>query len=709
MLVVPIPAGKAHPILSGWEKLRLTEKEIHKYFHTASGIGVLLAPSGLVDVDCDCSEAVTAAGILLPRTSMVHGHSSNPKSHYYYRCSAAALQNTTFKDPRRPEQRADSERATLVELRVHGQTLIPPSVNLRTGEPVKWDFDGEPATIDGADLARGIRRVAAAALMARCWPPNSRHFASLATAGMLLRAGWSREACKCFVLAVATAARDEEVASRLRNISSTSQRVAKDQPVTGATKLAELIGAEIVCRVLTWLELPRFNEDEPSAQTPHNTDLGNAQRFVTRHGQNLRFCPKLNQWFVFDETRWVPDETGEVVRRAKETVRAVYSEAATLTERATREELAKHALRSEGEKQIRSMVNLAKSEERIAVTPDQFDTNPWFLNCRNGTLDLRTGKLFPHQRNFLCSKSLSVPYEPDAKCPQWLAFIRRIMSGDLPSIEFLQRAIGYGLTGKTSEQVLFVLYGRGANGKTTFIETVRKMLGDYARQSAFDSFVVRRNEGPRNDLARLTGARFVAAVETGEGRRLDETVIKQLTGGDTLAVRYLYREPFEFVPQLKLWLVANHKPSVKGTDEAIWRRIRLIPFDVTIPPTERDKLLPEKLQSELPGILAWCVRGCFEWQRAGLREPVRILKAGNVYRREMDILGEFIEDNFIFGPREYATSADIYDAASDWCIRNNEPCVSMRSLSESLRERGYKPRKEKGKRGWLGLRLVSSK
>ena len=441
-----------------------------------------------------------------------------------------------------------------------------------------------------------------------------------------------------------------------------------------------------------------------------NTDLGNARRLVSRYGENLRFCPASGKFFTWDGSRWESDTTGEVERLAKDSVQAMYSEASKLTDAESRSQLVKHALRSEAEPRIRAMIELAKTEPEIPVTTQELDSDPWILNCLNGTLDLRSGKLLSHQRDNLCTKQVPVDFDAHAKCPMWLAFLDRIMRGNPDLIAFLQRAIGYSLTGVTNEQVVFILYGTGANGKSTFVETIRKLLARYALQANFTSFLDTRNEGARNDLARLSGARFVTAVEAGEGRRLSETVIKQVTGGEPITARFLYREHFEFTPQFKLYLVANHKPRIVGTDEGIWRRIRLVPFTVTIPPEERDKQVPEKLQRELPGILAWAVRGCLAWQRDGLGEPSEVTNATAEYRREMDILADFLDEHCVIGKKFSIRAGVLYDTFKNWCERNGQEPTTQQKFGSTLRERGFQPDKKNGERVWLGLtRLMKGK
>jgi len=272
-------------------------------------------------------------------------------------------------------------------------------------------------------------------------------------------------------------------------------------------------------------------------------------------------------------------------------------------------------------------------------------------------------------------------------------------------IGFIQRAVGYALTGCTSEQVLFFLYGLGANGKTTLIEVLRALLGDYAMQASFATFAERRGDGPRNDVARLAGARLVAASEAGEGTRFDEGLIKQLTGSDAVTARFLYGEDFEFHPAFKLVLAANHKPAIRGTDRAIWRRIHLVPFTVTIPEGERDPQLLGKLTAELPGILRWALDGCLAWQRDGLGAPVAVRSATLRYREEMDTIGAFLDEACRLHASGRVRAGALYPRYQAWCERVGERALSQRKLGERLAERGLHCITSNGT-VWLGLELL---
>lgn len=419
------------------------------------------------------------------------------------------------------------------------------------------------------------------------------------------------------------------------------------------------------------------------------TDLGNAERLAAQHGEDLRYVHAGNDWLSWTGKRWQVDDTGEINRRAKNTVRAIYGEAEAATDSSVRRELASHAMKSEAESRLRALISLTQSEEGIPVRVEDLDRNPWLLNVQNGTLNLKTGKLREHRREDLMTKIAPVEYEPDAKAPTWEAFLERI----LPSEElrqFVQRLIGYSLTGDVSAQVLPFFYGAGANGKSTLINTFLTVLGDYGQQAAPELLLSKRGAHP-TELADLKGARLVASVEVEDGRRMAESLVKQLTGGERIKARYLHRDFFEFAPTHKLFLAANHKPEVQGTDHAIWRRVKLIPFEVTIPDEEQDPHFSEKLQAELPGILSWAVRGCLDWQSEGLGEPEKVKDATQEYRAENDVLADFMRESCVIAPNVWCVFADLYGSYERWCEESGEQAESKRKFSARLRERGYPP------------------
>lgn len=438
----------------------------------------------------------------------------------------------------------------------------------------------------------------------------------------------------------------------------------------------------------------------PSPAMGYNlTDMGNAQRLVARHGQNLRYCYPWGKWLIWDGTRWIKDESGEVDRRTKETVRSIYAEVATIEEKTLREVLVDHAKRSESDSKRQAMINSARSEPGVAILPADLDRDPWLLNVLNGTIDLRTGELRAHHHEDLVTKLAHVIYDTKAECPTWWKFLERIFNRNYELILFLQKAVGYALTGITWEQVLFFLYGLGANGKSTFIKVIQALLGDYATQTTSETFMVKRHSNPiSNDVADLRGARFVAAVEIESGRHMAEVLVKQMTGGDKLKARFLYSEHFEFDPEFKIFLAANHKPVIRGTDNAIWRRIHLIPFTVQIPEKERDRELPEKLKAELSGILNWGIEGCMNWKDHGLTPPSAVRDATQNYQQEMDTLADFLAECCIIAPGASVPASDLYKAYTTWGTDAGEKALlSQRTFGVTLSERGFE-----GKRGTGG-------
>lgn len=368
--------------------------------------------------------------------------------------------------------------------------------------------------------------------------------------------------------------------------------------------------------------------------------------------------------------------------------------------------MAGFARRSEAASRLHSLLSLAETQPELVAAADDFDNDPWLFNTRSGMIDLQNDRVFPCDPQRLVTKVAPVTYDSTALCPLWNAFLARVLGGRADLIRYLQKAVGYSLTGETGEQCLFLLYGQGANGKSTFLSTIMGMLHSYARQLPMDSLLVKQTHQIPNDIAALRGVRFVSAVEADDGARMAESLIKQMTGQDKIAARFLHGEWFEFAPHFKLWLATNHKPVIRGCDEAIWRRVRLIPFTVTIPAAERDHHLAEHLQGEWPGILNWAVEGCRLWREEGLTPPPDVVAATDEYRGEMDILGDFVAQRCVLNPLASTVVADSYRAYEAWCIDTAERPVTKRTFVSRMRERGLQTRHGSGNiLVWDGLAL----
>ncbi len=450
-------------------------------------------------------------------------------------------------------------------------------------------------------------------------------------------------------------------------------------------------------------ELEIVEDDHDDLTAPELTDVGNADRFARANRRWLRFCHALDRWLWFDGTRWRPDESSRVVAAAKALAKDVCRFALEHDDEA----LMKHGMRSQSASRVRAMIELARPD--LAVSLSKLDRDPDVLNVLNGTIDLRTGELREHRREDMLTKLAPVTYDPRAEAPTWDAFLDRIFDGDEELVAFVQRAVGYSLTGLTDEQVLFLLHGSGANGKSTMLEALRHMVGDYGANASADMLLAKRDgHGVGNDVARLRGSRFVTASETGRGRRLDEERVKSLTGGDVVTARYLYAEHFEFRPQFKLWLATNAKPDVRDGSLAMWRRILLIPFAITIPEGERDHQLGTKLRDEAAGILRWAVEGAVQWRRTGLRPPEAVVAATTEYQSDQDLVARFIDDECdTDDPEATAAAGDLFKAFKSWCRDQGEEPMTQRAFGGELTRLGYEPHRTGRQRLRRGLRLSS--
>lgn len=439
------------------------------------------------------------------------------------------------------------------------------------------------------------------------------------------------------------------------------------------------------------------------------TQQGNAMRFVRQHGAVVRYCRPWHTWLVWSGSVWRLDNVA-AERLMKETIRTIHVEAANAEDSKAREVLGKWALRSESADNIRNSLYLAQSEIGVHIAPADLDVNPWILNCLNGTLDLKTGKLRPHDPADLCTLQAPVEYDADATLPLWDRFLSDATGGDKELMAFLARWFGYCLTGVTSEEKLAFIHGPEASSKSTAIAAIMSGLGTYAATADFDSFLRKKgDQGPRNDIARLVGKRFVASIEVEDGQRMAEGLIKALTGGDTVTARRLYQEAFEFLVRFKLNLVANDRPKVRAEDRAMWRRILVVPFSHTIPVEKRDPAVKATLRDPAvagPAILAWAVRGCLEWQRIGLQPPEAVTAATEGYRDAMDGLGRFVADCCVNDPKATVTAAELYAAYTSWCCEVGEFRLPQRTLGLRLEAR---PGLQRGRIGsgrfWIGLKL----
>ena len=439
------------------------------------------------------------------------------------------------------------------------------------------------------------------------------------------------------------------------------------------------------------------------------TDEANAALFLRQHGPNVRFCPPWEKWLIWTSTHWAVDDKLAVRQWAADLPRTLYRDASAATDSAVRQSIAELARKLESGRRQAALLDLVRP--RVVAHNSDLDRDPFLLNASNGTVDLRTGELRAHRRDDLLTHNTGIDYDPTAECPTFTRFLTDVFAGDADLIEFIRRAVGYTLTGDVREQVIFIPHGVGSNGKSVFLNILRGLLGELALQAAPDLLMSDHNRRHPTEQAALYGRRAVICQETEQNRRFNETLVKQLTGGDRISARRMREDFWEFSPTGKIWLSTNHKPEIRGTDHAIWRRIRLIPFSVTFRDPghgspEKDTTMEERLRAEMSGILTWAVQGCLAWQRDGLTIPAAVQDATDAYRQQQDVLAAWVSDRCIVKHTATASAADLYASYAKWCEDNGERPEPQRRFGMRLTERGFK--REHGRAGyvWLGLGLL---
>ncbi|MFC1256497.1 MULTISPECIES: phage/plasmid primase, P4 family [Staphylococcus] len=419
-------------------------------------------------------------------------------------------------------------------------------------------------------------------------------------------------------------------------------------------------------------------------------DTGNAERLKDLFGDNIRFNYTSNSWMYYDGKRWRHDDTGRMKILTDKVVENMKNEKLFLADGVDQEDMEKYRYRHwKDSRNHNKKVNMMKEcEHLLPVTNETFDNDFNLFNVQNGFINLIKGQLSEHERNNYFTKISNVEYTDKADCPKWDEFLDDIFLGNQELVKFIQRAVGYSLSGHTSEQVLFVLYGNGRNGKSVFLDILNEVFGNYATNIQPQAIMASKNNSDASpEIAKLDGARLVTTTEPNEGERFDEGLLKQLTGGDRVSARKLYENEFEFTPQFKLWMATNHKPYVRGRDEGIWRRFVIIPFDKQIPIHEIDRDLTKKLRRELPAIMRWCVDGFLEWQRIGLSEPAIIKEQRDEYRVEMDSTEAFIEECCNVDDTKYVKTSELFKAYDYWAKENNQYRMSNKKFRSEMEKK----------------------
>ncbi|SEQ76957.1 putative DNA primase/helicase [Treponema bryantii] len=435
------------------------------------------------------------------------------------------------------------------------------------------------------------------------------------------------------------------------------------------------------------------------------TDLTNTLYFLRAYQDIIRYCKTLDKFLVWNGTNWELDVRGFVEERIPIFIHQMYRIQRYIPDQLLKQDFEKHLIKSESFRRIQAIIGLLKMQPAIKVIEKDLDTDNYLFNVDKLTLNLKTGKAKEPNIKHLITKKSNFIYDKDADCPTWKLFLMQIFEKDESLIRYIQKACGYALSGDVSEQCLFILWGTGANGKSTFLNVLLYLFGDYACTTMIDTFMKKTND-KSNDIARLKGLRFVTTSEIEQGKQINESLMKSVTGEDSLTARFLYGEYFSFKPTFKIFMATNHKPKIRGADNGIWRRIKMIPFTVTIPPEQRDKKLTEKLIAENSGILNWLIAGYAMWKKEGLGEEPEVVRAANEeYRMDMDAVGTFINDCLeLDASLQWRLHTKIlYETYMKWCNKNNEHIMSQKWLSLRMGEKGFKRLVSNSQRWWLGL------
>jgi len=449
----------------------------------------------------------------------------------------------------------------------------------------------------------------------------------------------------------------------------------------------------------------KTNVVEKNKKSYDRTDTGNAHRLYDKYGNILRYSYNRKKWYIWTGRRWAIDDNGEIKKLADNVCQDLKNEAFQMDSEKEQEQALKWANRTANSRGKEAFIKECQHLYDIPTSPDDFDAHEDFLNCQNGVINLKNGELMPHDSSLMMSKITNCEYDTEKKKPEmWLKFLDDITDGDKELQRYIQKSVGYSITGSNKEQCAYFLYGMGNNGKSTFLDTIADMLGDYASNTQPDTLMMQGKGGlgggsANSDIARLKSARFVTCEEPTEGVRLNEGLLKQLTGGSKVTARFLYAEEFEYTPEFKIWIATNHKPTIRGTDVGIWRRIKLIPFEVNIPKDKVDKNLKYKLRQEFPQILAWAVEGCMMWQKEGLGEPEKVIEATKEYRQEMDLISAFVEQciEIDYSTQNKIMASDLFAIYREWAKQNNEWEMTSKRFGMEITKKT--PEKQKTARG----------
>jgi putative DNA primase/helicase len=655
---------KKNPIKADWRNQPVSaEDALAANQMLQHNIGILNGTtSGVIDIDLDCAEAVAFADLFLPETVASFGHEGNDRGHYLVAIQSSG-KTRKFNMP-------DSSEC-LVELRSDGtQTMLPPSIH-PSGHKLQFSYinDSAPA-VDYADLLVATQRIAACSVIARSWSEGSRHQLALAFAGMMYKADFNQDLAENVVNTICNFTKDEEMADRLNAVTTTYAQDASS--ISGYGIMVDVLGVNTARKIAEWLDIGADNTDVieadgaaptilPTTNEDEITEEKMAEAFTRWAKKRAVYVHEKKQWYLWDGLVWRPDPSNAVRLLLSEFVSA--AGAAQRHNRRFEDALR----RFENLSKIKNTLELA--QPRLAKSITEFDTDPMLFAAGNTWIDLKTGQPVTPKANTLVSLQSSVRYDPEADCPLFKSFLNEIFLDNDALVKFVQRTVGYSLTGRIEEQCFFPMNGDGANGKSTLLNILSRLLGDYSKAAATATLMANQRQGVGDDLMYLAGARMITISETDRNQSLAEAKLKQMTGGDEITARVLWGSYTTFKIVGKIFVATNNLPKVNGRDHGIFRRFQIVPFNRTFQSHEQDKALPDKLEAELSGILNWALRGCLNWQEQGLNPPQIVKDQLDHYQQDMDTVAKFVDAQLVLDPASKIQSSELYQEYRSWCQR----------------------------------------
>lgn len=721
--------GKQPKAQRGWNEPEYYERVAQspeQYFSPRDNVGLLVgAVSGVVDVDLDAPEARALASWFLPPTPCKFGRRSAPNSHWLYHPNQPMRQKT-FAAP----AGTNAKEGTLVELRADSRagkphnTMLPPSWHSGANEQVEWsDPTALPAEVEACVLEQAVRHLAAASLLCRHWARGKRHNLTLGAAGMLLKAGWAQSEVEHFIRAIATSAGDEELDSRLLDVRSTANTLAQGKEVAGVSLLREHLDETAVRRLTEWLGIQTTLNPQEQAR-PLTVEIAPAEGVVRAcllaleqlWRNQYRWCIEWQAWLRWTARVWERVDEDTTLREAHETlIHHFTSTMHQVRDRKSLEVLARYiAELARSNRAVNQSLRLLRGSEGFRTHASELDADAYQLNTPLGVVDLRTLRLHPHTPDLLCTKITRGSPHPNTRAERFERFLREVFANDAELIAFVQRACGLALIGENRHQLLYIWHGAGANGKSTLLQAILYAVGDYGRVIPRDALIgsERRASGERRiALAALEGVRLGVLEEFEDGAELSPVALKHLVSNLTMQVRGLYEQYRDISIRTTPIVATNLKPHLREHTHGVWRRLRLVPFAVTIPPDQRDPSLPRQLQAEADGVLRWMLDGLQDyWARGGrLDEPQQVWAATDEYRREIDPLATFLEERCEMGTHYCAFASELYEAYRAWWqqVGEESALMSQTRFGRELRARGFLSTRERNtkRKLWMGLRL----